>query len=122
MGKHSSRARQPLKEVDKTPHAIWRGIGCLMILIIPILSIALGYETVQYGIAAKCRIPYQLLGPPRFPEIFYDIGILRQLSFPVRQIENFYAYASASILYMLLIGGIISVLYALIYRMLGPSR
>ncbi len=123
MGKHSSKVRRtPLEQVNKAPHAVWRGIGCLMILLIPILSIALAYETVQYGLAAEWRIPYQLLGPPRFPDIFYDIGILRQLSFPIRQIEHLYAYAAVSTVYMIVIGGFISVLYAFVYRMIGPSR
>jgi len=123
MGKHTSMVRRkPLKEADRGPHAIWRGIGCLMILLIPILSIALGYETVQYGIKAEWPIPYQLLGTPKLPDMFYDVRILRQLSLPVRRTEHFFAYATFSIGYMVVIGGLISVVYAFIYRMVGPAR
>jgi hypothetical protein len=123
MGKHTSMARRkPLKEVNKAPHAIWRGIGCLMILLIPILSIALAYETVQYGLEAEWPIPHALLGNPRLPSIFYDVRILSQLSLPVRQIEHFYAYLAFSTLYMVVIGGFISVIYAFVYQMVGPAR
>lgn len=123
MGKHTSKVRQKaLPDTNRAPHAVWRGIGCLMIMLIPILSIALAYETVQYGLKAEWPIPYKLLGNPRLPDIFYDVRILSQLSLPVRRIEHFYAYAAFSILYMVVIGGFISMLYAFVYRMVGPSR
>jgi len=123
MGKHSTMAsRKPLKEIDRSPHAVWRGIGCLMIILIPVLSVALGYETINYGIEKKWVIPYQLLGTPRLPDIFYDVPILIQLSFPVRRIENFYGYAMAAVAYMIVVGGFISVVYALVYRVMGPPR
>jgi hypothetical protein len=123
MGRYSAReSRKPLGEASKGTHAVWRGIGCLMILIIPILSVALAYETFNYGIEQKWLIPYQLLGTPRLPDIFYDVRILRQLSFPIRQTVNFYGYALASILYLIVIGGFISVLYAFVYRLTGPAR
>lgn len=123
MGKYTARqSRQPISEVDKSPHAVWRGIGCLMMILIPILSIALGYETINFGIGKKWTIPYQLLGSPSMPDLIYDVRILRQLTFPIRQIENFYGYALASVIYMIIIGGIISVIYAAVYRAVGPSR
>jgi hypothetical protein len=93
-----------------------------MMMLIPILCIALAYETVQYGLEAEWPIPYTLLGNPRLPDIFYDVRILSQLSLPVRRIEHFYAYAAFSTLYTVVIGGFISVLYAFVYRMVGPSR
>jgi hypothetical protein len=123
MGKYSSKVqRKELTQADKTPHAVWRGIGCLMILIIPIVSIALAIVTVNYGLRAEWTIPYQLLGYPRMADIFTDVRFLRQLTLPIRQTENFYAYSAFTTLYMILIGGFISVLYALVYRMIGPSR
>jgi len=124
MGKYSARdaGRKPISEEDKTPHAVWRGIGCLMILLTPILSIALAIETVNYGLENKWPIPYQLRGLPAMYDWVYKIQILRQLTAPIRLIENFYAYAAVSVLYIVLISGIISVLYAAVYRMVAPSR
>jgi len=123
MGKYSARvSRRPLKEINQGPHAIWRGIGCLMILLIPILSIALGYETIQFGIEKEWPIPYQLLGRPAMPEWVYDVSLLRQLTAPIRSTYHFYGYTVASFLYMMIIGGIISVIYAAVYRLMGPPR
>jgi hypothetical protein len=124
MGKYSARdsGRKAISDVDKSPHAIWRGIGCLMLLLMPILSIALGVETVDYGIKSKWPFPYQLMGLPGMPDWVYKIQIFRQLTLPIRQIENFYAYAAVSILYMAVISAGISVVYAIVYRMVGPAR
>ena len=123
MGKHTSvSSRKPLKEIDRTPHAVWRGIGCLMILLMPIISMALAYETINYGLEKKWPIPHQLLGFPKMPQIFYDVPVLRQLTYPIRQIDDFYAYALATLVYMMVVGGVISVLYALVYSVIGPPR
>ena len=123
MGRYSAREnRKPVSESNQGPHPVWRGIGCLMILIIPILSIALAIATFNYGLDQKWLIPHQLLGTPRLPDIFYSLAILRQLSFPVRSTENFYGYALVSILYLITLGGFISVAYAFIYRLMGPPR
>ena len=123
MGKYSNSApRQSSRSTPKAPHDIWRGIGCLMILIIPAISIAAGYETVKYAIDNRWAIPYQLLAPVRLPDIFYSTPGLRTVFNPLSTIPNFYANAAASLLYMMVIGGVISVVYAAVYRMVGPSR
>jgi hypothetical protein len=123
MGKHTSMAsRKPLKELNRTPHAVWRGIGCLMILIIPILSIALAYETISYGLDNNWPIPYQLLGYPQMPKLIIEIPALNLLTSPIHQTNNFYAYLVISVAFMIVIGGFISVMYALVYRIVGPSR
>jgi len=93
-----------------------------MIILIPILSIALGVVTINYGIEKEMRIPFQLLGKPTMPDVVYKVTILRQLTYPIRQIDNFYGIAAVAIVYMIVIGGLISVLYAFVYSMIGPSR
>ncbi len=123
MGKYSSQVRKPsFREKDRSPHAVWRGIGCLMMLLIPILSIALGYETVKYGLEHEWPIPYQLLGTPILPDLFYKFYILRLIFLPITGIENLYAYSAFAIGYTIVIGGIISVIYAVVYRLVGPPR
>ena len=122
MGKYSTNSRIAKKPKSEGPHVIWRGIGCLMMLIIPAISIAAGYETVNYGLTHGWSIPYQLLGAARLPDFFYKSSGLLQLFGFITRIPNFYAHAAVSILYMVLIGGIISVIYAVVYRMVGPSR
>lgn len=123
MGKYSSKSRrvEKPKRGDGT-HVIWRGIGCVMMIIIPAISIAAGYETINYGLDNDWTIPYQLLGTARLPDIFYEsTGLWAVFGFMTR-IPHFYAYAATSFLYMVLIGGVCSVTYAFVYRLIGPPQ
>lgn len=121
MGKYSSVKK---KEVirDRSPHAIWRGIGCMMFILVPILSIAIAVETVDYGIEQKWRIPYQLLGYPALPDFFRLSNVIWAATEPIRSTQHFYAYATASMVVMLILGAIISVLYSIVFQVMGPPR
>ena len=122
MGKYRSSATRRQKPVDTGPHVIWRGLGCLMMIIIPVISYAAATLTVDYGLFHNWTIPYQLLGTPRLPSVFYDVDILWMVFGPLTKIQNLYAYLGIGILYMITLSGMISVIYAFVYRILGPSR
>ncbi|MBM3124314.1 MAG: hypothetical protein FJZ87_04475 [Chloroflexi bacterium] len=123
MGKYSSRAIKPsLRDEGRGPHPIWRGIGCLMMILIPVLCIALAIETVAFGLENQWPIPYQLLGRPHLPDIFFKVSILRLIFVPITQVYHLYAYIAITLIYMIFIGGIFSVVYAAVYRMMGPPK
>ena len=122
MGKYRTNSRIAQKPRSEGPHVIWRGIGCLMMIIIPAISITAAYETVNYGLEHGWSIPYQLLGRPQMPDLVYKSGGLLTILGPIMNTANFYAYLAVSILFMIMLGGLISVIYAFIYRSIGPSR
>jgi hypothetical protein len=122
MSKYRTSSTKKVRERSNQPHYLWRGIGCAMMLIIPVISIAAGYETINFALRSGYAVPYELLGTPRFPEIFYKSSGIMILLRPIIGITHFYAYAVASVMYMILMGGISSFGYAIIYRMIGPSR
>ena len=104
------------------PHFIWRGIGCASLLILPLISITVGVALTDYGLTQNWAIPYQLLGHPRFPDLAYRSSGLMTLLSPIIQIKNFYAYAVMSLLFMIVLGGTISLVYAIVYRFVAPPR
>ena len=122
MSKYRSSATRRQKPRDTGPHFVWRGLGCLMMIIIPIISFASAYEIVKYGLVHKWPIPYQLMGTPHLPDIIHKSNALWFVFGRLTGIQNFYAYLSIGILIMILLSGAISVIYAIIYRALGPSR
>ncbi|MDP2777457.1 MAG: hypothetical protein Q8O48_07425 [Anaerolineales bacterium] len=122
MSKYASSVVKRSKPKYDGPHVIWRGIGCLMMLLIPAISIAAGIETIKYGFDNGWTIPYQLLGYPTLPDLFYQSSGLRMIFGPITRVNHLYAYTAASILYMITIGGTISLLYGVAYRIVGPSR
>ncbi len=123
MGKYSTFTHKETSKKSREPHEIWRGLGCLMILIIPAISIAASSLTVNYLSSPGFRIiPRQLLGKPRLPDFVYKSDGLVTIFTPITTIEDFYAIAVVSFFYMLIIGGVISVIYAAVYSAVGPSR
>ena len=114
------RRKQTNKQNE--PHPIWRGIGCLTMIIIPVMSYALAVVTVQIGLKAKWPLPYQLLGAPRFPDIVWSVPQLTALVVPLTRIDNLYANLFFAVFYMVILSGIGSLAYAMVYRAIGPAR
>ncbi len=44
-----AEANRKQREMMRQPHVIWRGIGCMMIIILPLISFAASDIIVQYG-------------------------------------------------------------------------
>jgi hypothetical protein len=106
-------------------HPIWRGIGCVFMVLIPFISYAAGVLTVDFGLAHNWPIPYQLLRPITFPDWLYKSSAVAQLLGYITSSKNFYAflaYASAAVVYMILLGGVLSVVNAFVYQVIGPPR
>ena len=124
MGRSTGQYSPPgqSKSRYEETHYIWRGIGCLMAIIIPAMSIAAAIETVNYGLENRWPIPYQLLQPMRLPSIFYSTEGLRTIFNPLSAIPHLYAIVAIGLIYMVFASGLISVVYAAVYRMVGPSQ
>ena len=120
MGKHVRTKPEKYVERDHTKSLAWRGIGCLLMILVPTISIAAALATIGSSLVAY--IPYQLMGYPVFPDYFFATPGLTTIFSPFANIENLYAIIVVSATYMILLGGLISVLYAAIYRMVNPTR
>ena len=106
MGYHTYRKAEPEKK-DKI-HPVWRGIGCLLIFIIPIISFAVSVLLVEEGL------------PQRYIPLTRDLAAL----------QNVPGFGPQPLLYVLIVTGVISVLgfvvmtvlYSIIYSFTGRSR
>jgi hypothetical protein len=101
-------------------HPIWRGIGCLMFLIIPVISIAAAWLIVDN---IWTRLPYWMIAPIRLPWFMYRY--LPQPTYLLASIlgrERLLAYIIFTLLILIVLSGILSFAYAIIYRLIGPPR
>jgi hypothetical protein len=122
MGKYTSYSKKELPPKGKT-HEIWSGFGCVIMLVIPVISIAASVLTIDWIIDAKFNIiPRGLMGFPQLPAIVYKSEGLSFLLLWMTKVKNLYAYGAMSLFYILFIGGVMSVIYAAVYRAIGPSR
>ena len=101
---------------------IWRGIGCLMIIVIPVVSYAAAYFTVQLVLGQNWPMPYQLMGNPVMPPWMMQNSGLFPIGRFIESIPNLYAILMLTVLYILILGGLISTIYTFVYRYVGPPR
>jgi hypothetical protein len=104
MGKHSSfSSRQELKPRNTEIHPVWRGIGFILILLVPVLSYAgmlvLIDENAKHG----------------------WIPITRDMLSPIIE-PMFYVKVFVTLFLIFILGAIISLITFVFYRMIAPPR
>ena len=91
-------------------HPIWRGIGCILIIISPIIAYSMAHLLINMNAdAGWFYIPRELSQTEKIPAM----GI------PVP-----YLYAKLMLTFVILVlgNGLLMILYAIIYQFIGPSR
>jgi len=92
---------------DIAAHPLWRGIGCLLLVVVPIISFAAARLLVQENSRQGwIRIPAEMRGSLAIP----ILG-------PVYAVD-----LAVTILIIILAFGLLTVVYALLYRLFGPPR
>lgn len=121
MSKYSKYQKQEYKR-PLGLHPIWRGIGCLIAVILPIISYFGSLEIIKIGLAKGWPIPQSLLGFVTFPIWVWKYSILTNLLAPITIIPNFYAVVVFTIVLTIILSGILSLVYSIIYRIVAPPQ
>jgi hypothetical protein len=116
-----ARERRTTEQLKQT-HVIWRGIGCILMLIVPIMAWALASISVRIGVNRGWPLPYQLLGVPVMPRALWQVPALWPVLGAIEGTPNLYAILAFTIIYIIAGAAILSFLYALVYRIIGPPR
>ena len=93
-------------------HPIWRGIGCILIIISPIIAYSMAHLLVNMNAdAGWFYIPRELSQTVKIPV-------------PGMSIRVPYLYAKLILTFVTLVlgSGLLMILYAIIYQFIGPSR
>jgi hypothetical protein len=122
MGKYTSYVRQKPKPRTVGVHPVMRGIGCIMMVVVPILAYGTAVWLVNYGGARGWPIPPNWFGPPAIHPFLWNLVGLRPLwSFLLAQ-NNLEANLIFAIALTILIGGVMSVIYGYLYTFFGPPQ
>jgi hypothetical protein len=122
MTKYTLVSRRRSTAATQQTHVVWRGIGCVLMMVIPLISWVLAAITVRIALAQAWPMPYQLLGNPVMPRLLWRApGLVPLLAFIERQ-QNLYAVLLVTVAYIVIVSGLMTVLYAIIYRFTGPPR
>jgi hypothetical protein len=122
MGFHSQKFRKEQQEKRWEIHPIWRGIGCALILLIPIMA----WFTAELILESNNQLPL----PPELTKPL-TIGYIhiQELDRLIADINRFTAYNNLNsgqfllTVVLIFIGfGLLSMIYAFMFRAAGPSR
>ncbi len=121
MGKYDSlNRRRRSAKVSEGPHPIWRGIGCLMLVIVPVMSFGFAVFTMDYATRFDWPLPRDFFGFVRPPDVLYRSQVLIPILNAINSVENLYGYIVFTFIYIILLGGVMSFVYAVAYRLVGP--
>ncbi|HLA06073.1 MAG TPA: hypothetical protein VJ022_01410 [Anaerolineales bacterium] len=122
MGKYSTMNRRPEVPRNRGVHPVMRGIGCVMIAIVPIIAYGVSVILVNYGLGHGWPIPPDWTGTPTFHPLLWRLsGLTYVLSFLQAQ-TNLTANIFFTIAITVVIGGIMSVLFGYIFKLFGPPQ
>ncbi len=111
MGKYSRLSRTTSSEPRPWRiHPIWRGIGCILFLIAPILAYFIADLLVQMAMEKSWYpIPAELARSLKVP--YTDLTM-----------NHFYANLMVTAVLLLLGFAIVMVIYSIVYAILGPKK
>lgn len=119
MGKYSKYQRKSKPRKVMSP--LWRGIGCVLMLVVPAISYGLGYVFLQ---EAKRRnwVPPEMLGHFQFPEWAWGVPFLTTIIRFLASLKDFWAMLTFFLVTLFILSGLVSLIYSAVYQMVGPSR
>ncbi len=105
--KYNDRSR--MTERPWKIHPIWRGIGCILMLVIPVIAYAGAVVLVRENSQQKwLPMPAELMQTVNLPY--------------VGDVKNFFAVAIVAVLLMIIGFGVVTIIYSMIYSAFGPPR
>lgn len=122
MGKYSSYTRTQAKPRNQGVHPVMRGIGCILMIVVPLLSYGLAILLVRYWAAKGLPMAPNLYGPPSIPPVLWKVqGLQPILDFLQRQ-ENLEINLIFTAVIVAVLGGIMSMIYGYVYTLFGPPK
>lgn len=122
MGKYTTYSRTPPKPRNAGVHPLMRGIGCIMMVVVPIVSWGLALLLVDYGYRSGWPIPPAWMGRVEIHPFLLGLENLRPVwNFLMAQ-PGLIAHLVFTAAIIVVIGGLMSVIYGYIYTLFGPPR
>ncbi len=106
---------------DPAQHPAWRGIGCILWVLDPLMSYALAFVTVG-ALSKNGMIPAGLLGNVQFPDWVAKTPTLSVIAGFISSLNNLWAMLIFFFIFVLILAGLFSTIYTIIYRYVGPPR
>lgn len=121
MSKYRSYTYQQKKPLrQREPHPIWRGIGCVLLLVMPLLAWGLGEILLQIALQQHWPLPATWLLPPQWPTWLWKVNFLVPFLLYTQRWSYFLARLIFWVGILLLLWGGSILIYGFIYSRLAP--
>ncbi len=105
----------------KGMNPIWRGIGCILLVVVPLFAFVL-MELLVPVLINTGKVPYQLVGYVHFPDWAYKVMIISSIVKYIGSIQNLWINVITFFVIVLLLTTVASLLYTWMYSLVGPSQ
>lgn len=122
MGRYTSYQRPSPKVNRNQVNPVMRGIGCILIVLIPILAYGSAVYLVNFGVRSGWAIPLAWLGTPEIPQLLWRLGGLTVVLNFIRSQNNLIANLVFALAIAIVLFGALAVLYGFIYKLFGPPE
>ena len=109
------------KSAKKPMNPIWRGIGCLLIVLVPLISLGLTAIATPLVITTG-YVPNELMGHVIFPDWVLKVPILSAIAGFIASINNLWVSLIIFIVILVILTGISSLIYVGVLQTIGPPR
>jgi hypothetical protein len=122
MGKYSSYSRPQPKPRPRGVHPVMRGIGCILIVLVPFLAYGASILLVGYATARGWPIPPEWYGPPTLHPLLWEVQGLQGILLYLQAQNNLEAHLIFTAIITFVVGSIMSMIYGFIYSAFGPPK
>lgn len=119
MGKYSSKVQKDQVKINREVHPVMRGIGCIMMVIVPIISFLASTVIVNY---LPIPLPPEMTRAIDVPGWMFTLNGLVPVFNYIESQPLLIAYIIFTVLISILLFTIMSIVYGYIYKALGPSQ
>jgi hypothetical protein len=122
MGRYTSYQREKPKAKRNEVHPVMRGIGCILLVLVPILAYGTAVYIVDYGVRRGWPIPFTWLGMVNLPPLLLKLTGLSVVWNFLQAQNNLTANLVFALVITILIFGILSIVYGFTYKLFGPPE
>lgn len=122
MGRYTSYQKQKEKVKRDEVHPVMRGIGCILLVLVPIIAYGTAVYLVDYGVRSGWPIPIAWLGTVELHPLLLRLGGLAVIWNYLQAQNNLTANLVFAFTITIVIFGILSILYGFMYRLFGPPE
>lgn len=122
MGRYSQVRQRPPNMQRGEVHPVMRGIGCILLAIVPLISYGCAVLLVNYGLKKGWPIPPDWLGAPTIHPLLLKLQGLSVVWNFLRAQTNLTANLFLALAIAVLIFGVLSIIYGVLFKMMGPPQ